>query len=563
MKLCSFHDFKKSLLLGLLLFLALPIFAQETSKNDITYKSLMERYSHGEKQESRQDAQIYLKQHPRDVDILLFLANTDYKEQHYELAETTLNKILMIMPSYLDARLLLIDTNKKQGKYSEAITNAKIGLILSPNNQQLQTELTALNNLSKPVTVEKSQTPIQTTISATTVNESQKKTSSADKTTFDQIKKEYQNNNLTTAKLLAKKYLIDYPQDDDARFILGKIYEKQNDKKLAIVEYKAILKHNPHYLDAKKALDHLTVKQPTEKTAETKKPNLDFYTIKALHYFNKDNYYMSAYYAKKAVKNYTENKQSKEILSEINDISPKYLKGLNEIGIISEEDYVSDRNAGWNYSNLFYKRYTPFGSVTAKLNYTYRNGGQALQEALESALVFNKYFYVNIDGGYAANQNLYPNYYVGAEAYGYIPKIFDLSFGDKYSNIINDTGFYTYTGSLSKTFKDYWISFRPYRFVPNAGDKSILYTATFRRYFANEDGYISLTVGHGQSPDLNDLQTVDFIVVNNTIVVLNIQIPFIDHRLVFNIGSDYQRQVFPAGNIREITGGIAGIKLRF
>jgi YaiO family outer membrane protein len=479
------------------------------------------------------------------------------------------------MPNYQDARILLIDVNKKLNHYAEALINTKIGLTLDPNNKQLQNDLTEITNhlaeKSNPASPNQPPSvPLTPTLIPETLKPSEQTLSvqkeSEPKTSFADIKKEYQNNHLNQAIIMARKYLNTYPQDDDVRFILGKSYEKQKNKELAIAEYKIILKHNPNYTDAKTALDHLTRKKVTENitsSSSNKSQFYDFYTLKAMHYYKKGNYYMSAYYAKKALHQNPQNKQAKETLSEIEEISPKYTKGLNELGIISEEDYVSDRQAGWNYTNLFYKRYTPFGSVTGKLNYTYRNGGQALQEALESALVFNKYFYVNIDGGYAANQNLFPNYYVGAEAFAYIPKIFDLSFGDKYSNIINDTGFYTYTGSIAKTFKDYWISFRPYRFVPNAGDKSTLYTATFRRYFANEDGYISLTLGRGQSPDLNDLQTVDFIVINNTIVALNIQIPFLNHRLVFNIGSDYQRQVFPTGSIREITGGIAGIKFRF
>ena len=196
------------------------------------------------------------------------------------------------------------------------------------------------------------------------------------------------------------------------------------------------------------------------------------------------------------------------------------------------------------------------------LNYARRLGYTGFQLAMESIVNANKYIYFDLNAAYADNLNLFPNWTFGAEGYFSIPYFIDISMGDLYRNV-TPTFFNTYTMSFSKDVSDYWLSFRPYVFVPKSGTTSVYYTLTSRRYLDTPDHFVSLTLGYGITPDLADLLTVNFITVREKAASFTYQRPLWDHRFHINLGASYENQTYPSGTIRQLTGLDVGLRVRF
>jgi len=119
--------------------------------------------------------------------------------------------------------------------------------------------------------------------------------------------------------------------------------------------------------------------------------------------------------------------------------------------------------------------------------------------------------------------------------------------------------------SVSKEFKDFWLSFRPNFYRPLHGSNTLLYTLTLIRTFDSNDTFIRVMGGSGTSPDLANLKTVDFLHVRNNFVTGSVQFPLMNHQLLVQIGGDYQRWVFPQLNnrVRIISGMQLGLSYRF
>jgi len=236
---------------------------------------------------------------------------------------------------------------------------------------------------------------------------------------------------------------------------------------------------------------------------------------------------------------------------------------LNEVGINTEGDYVSGLNGKWQYTTLYYSYDTPWGIAALGMNDATRFGITANQLAMNFFPVFNKNLYFRLTGDYANQPLLFPTYVAGIEAYSAAMPV-ELSLGLNYSWIIPNIAFAQYTGSISKEWGDYWFSFRPNYYVPLHGPTSTLYTATVIRYFGPKDTYLKVTAGSGYSPNLADLTTVDFIVVQNNSITASVQFPVINHSLLMTIGGDYQHWVFPENStVWNISGLIIGLNYRF
>lgn len=238
-------------------------------------------------------------------------------------------------------------------------------------------------------------------------------------------------------------------------------------------------------------------------------------------------------------------------------------KYTHELGIYQQQYNISDVGKWWDYSTLYYGQETPLGKVFGKLNYANRSARQALQGEIEAYPKINKYLYFDLDFAFANDPNLFPSQVYGAEAYVNMGKTFDVSAGAKYNRVDERHQFTTYTGSLAKGIENNLITFRPYYFVPNHGSTSLLYTLNFRHFIQEPSFYVGFLLGTGTSPDLADLQTVDFIVLKNKIISPYINFPLFHEQLIVNLAYLYQHQEFPRGRIRNWNGGTVGLAWRF
>lgn len=264
----------------------------------------------------------------------------------------------------------------------------------------------------------------------------------------------------------------------------------------------------------------------------------------------------------RVLQNDPQNKKAHELLAGINEISPFFLHGLNEIGVKSDNAYVSDLHSIWDYSSVYYSRDTNYGPVTAQINYASRLQKQAPQYEIKLSPRINRHTYFDVMAAFANEPILFPKKVLGVEGFYDMPTFLNLSLGVKYSDI-GPTHFSTYTGSLSRYIDNYWVSFRPYYFVPKDSKGSILYTGILRRYFATVDHYISVALGSGRSPDLADLITVNFLVIKNNFINLNYEFPLFNHLFVIDLGAGYQRWEYPSDLVRNLYNGSIGIKYRF
>lgn len=279
--------------------------------------------------------------------------------------------------------------------------------------------------------------------------------------------------------------------------------------------------------------------------------------------FLKHLYSQSAYYSKKAIAANPEDRDAKALLSNIKEIDPHKVYGLNEIGLSTFNQYASDITQIWDYSTLYYSRETSMGSVMGKINSAKRLRKQALQGELELFPVINPYFYLDIDGTVANQPVLFPKYALSVEGYGTIPAFSTLSLGGNYNYIAQKTYYRKYTASISKDINKYWLSMRVNYYNPNAGEKSTLYIATIRRYFNTNDFYLNFTLGMGKSPDLADLEAVNFIVINNKFANLSLRFPIFNSRTLVDAGIDYENWKYPSGRIRNLYGVNLGLNYRF
>ncbi len=236
---------------------------------------------------------------------------------------------------------------------------------------------------------------------------------------------------------------------------------------------------------------------------------------------------------------------------------------LNEVGVYQQQFYVSDRHQIWDYSTVYYGRQTWAGKVFAKMTYDNRFNQDAVQGEIEAFPKISKYLYLDVDYTFANKPTLFPDRAYGVEAYISTFKAFNYSFGIKYNDVDKNHLFTLYTGTVSKDLDNNRILFRPYHFTPGHGQNSTLYLLDVRHIVLDPNYYFGCIFGTGSSPDLANLTTVNFIVVQNKIISPYINIPFLNEELIVNLSALVQHQVFPRNHIRNWYGGSIGLNWKF
>ncbi|MBU2651343.1 MAG: YaiO family outer membrane beta-barrel protein, partial [Bacteroidetes bacterium] len=116
---------------------------------------------------------------------------------------------------------------------------------------------------------------------------------------------------------------------------------------------------------------------------------------------------------------------------------------------------------------------------------------------------FSKSNYAFVNYSYSPD-SLFPQHRVGLEFYQKLPWAMEVSLGGRYmrfvgtNNNINEV--YIITGSLSKYYRQFWFSFRPYISPQDNGvDQS--YNLMIRKYVRSADNYVFMELATGNSPD--------------------------------------------------------------
>ncbi|MCX7117747.1 MAG: YaiO family outer membrane beta-barrel protein [Legionellales bacterium] len=362
----------------------------------------------------------------------------------------------------------------------------------------------------------------------------------------------------------AEAYLKTHPTDSDVRLFLAQMYVGSQDLLKAREDLLTVLRQSPGDVDASLVLLNLDIERHFLKEA------LDVVNFALIfHPLDPDLLKKRADVANLMAPPVVVLRAPKVVVyptvfkREVIHKPVAEVTYLNEVGLYQQQYYISDVKRMWDYSTLYYGRQTSLGKVYGKMNYSNRVGKQAVQGEFEAYPKINNYLYLDVDFAYANQPNLFPGQVYGLEAYVSVPKTVDFSAGAKYNIVDNRHEFTVYTASLSKLFRQNFVTFRPYYFVPGVGAASVLYTLNLRHIVLDPDYYFGCVLGYGNSPDLANLETVGFIVVRNKIVNPYVNFPLLHNRLIVNLGFLYQNQLFPRQHVRDWTGGTIGLRWRY
>ncbi|MDA9271996.1 YaiO family outer membrane beta-barrel protein [bacterium] len=480
----------------------------------------------------------YLKKYPKDGDILFLVGSLYFQQKQLDTAEAYLQQALAISPHDLDIKLSLVNLYLAKKNLKKA--------------HSLLSQLKHIDNNRIKI--------LQKNYADILYQENLKR--------VDRALKQRQ---FRLAVWLTKQMLRQEPNKIQLHQILGDTFKQLKKYQQAMKEYQWILNRDPNNRATLLALIDIELILGHERRALNgvnlvlkMHPNdPDFLALRGRIYQSKHLLAVAASEYKKILKSAPNHVVSKGQLEEIDKLNPHLLYGLNEVGVSSEIDYVSDLKEMWQYTTAFYNRDNDWGSLSFNLNNATRFGVTASQGLLNVLPVVNKNFYFRLTGAYANKPLLFPTYTLGGEGF-YAGLPVELSVGYDSYKILANIAYTRYTGSVSKEIGNYLLSFRPYFYRPHRGKNSILYTATFFRYLGHKDTSLKLMLGSGTSPDLANLLTTNFLVISNNYVTFTAQFPIVSHRLLFSIGGDYQHWVFhPSNRIRNISGGIIGFNYRF
>ncbi|MDP3562156.1 MAG: YaiO family outer membrane beta-barrel protein [Legionellaceae bacterium] len=386
------------------------------------------------------------------------------------------------------------------------------------------------------------------------------------------------------------------PRDVDVRYLLGTFYYQQKNYLKTRQELTQVLQETPSYSDASMVLIHLEMAAGHYQNAlaivnasllyDPVNPTLldaKTHTQAAIDYINPPSLLghedhvlypeapkiKSAQVVKKTIILHAKNHGVPNINQnqKTTPIKTKNEEYLNELGTLQQNYYISDVNSVWNYSTLYYGRETGIGKIFGKINYAERLGYRAIQGEIEAYPKLNKYIYLDIDYAFAHEPNLFPDESYGLEAYVTTKKAFDFSVGAKYNIISFLHQFYIFTVSASKLLDNNQniVTFRPYFYAPSRGPHSTLYTLNIRHTITDPYFYFGCIIGAGTSPDLANLETVDFILTQNKLINPYINFSLYNDRLAIRLSGLFQNQVFPSFNnrVRNWSGGAMNLAWKF
>ncbi|MFO7938736.1 MAG: YaiO family outer membrane beta-barrel protein [Bacteroidales bacterium] len=304
------------------------------------------------------------------------------------------------------------------------------------------------------------------------------------------------------AQMLCEQILAQSPQYHDARILLSSTYAWQGQYDTALVLANRVLQDLPKSLDAIKLKVRIFL---WSKNYE----KLHRYAKTTLATYPQNEWLL--YHKALSLEKLTRTKEALEVYQHLLKIQPshkeatealerlRHLLRRNRITLQEQYDMFFDAQSAWNLASLAYTRETDEGSITARVNHAYRFQRHGFQYELEAYPIFREGTYAYLNYGYADN-SLFPTHRIGIEPYQRLPLGFEVSAGIRYLKFAT-TDVPIYTGSLSKYFQNWWVSFRPF-FSANGNTQTQSYQFISRYYLQSSFDYIGLRLGSGITPDM-------------------------------------------------------------
>jgi YaiO family outer membrane protein len=209
------------------------------------------------------------------------------------------------------------------------------------------------------------------------------------------------------------------------------------------------------------------------------------------------------------------------------------------------------------------------GTLVGRINYANRFAQSGIQPEVDfyPGLWKNAYAYLNY--GYTTS-SLFARHRLGAEIFQSLPRSFETSAGFRFMDFDAGSSITIYTASLGWYYKSYWFSARTF-ITPSNGDISRSLNLTTRKYFADANNFVGITVGAGFSPDARRIQTNTGLEPGNNIYLLKAQKVELNWQknirynmnLLLDVYYTHQELSFNYGEYVNIFGLNTGIRIRF
>lgn len=389
---------------------------------------------------------------------------------------------------------------------------------------------------------------------------------------FLKAREEAFNGDREEARIMLRFILEKSPTYADVRILLARTFAWDGDRNSSRLELQKVLTDNPKNQDGLNALID------TEMWDDSFENGLTVANGALAYYPNFEDFV----YKKASILNSLgRQEEALAALSQLLSINPAHEKGMILLQAIKTEAKIYRVGASFgidvfsrtfdptHYAFIQASRLNNWGSAILRLNYSNRFGTNGLQPEIDlyPRIVNGVYAYLNY--GYSTS-SIFPNHRIGAEIYSKLPRSMEASAGVRYLNFDSQTKVTIFTGSISKYFKSYWLSFRPYITPDKNVGTSYSANLLFRKYFQDGENYIGWDGGIGFSPDERRFQSGAGFTGDNIYVLKSQKAGFmlqrtLKHYLILNANIDFTRQelIFDQGNYVIISSFLVGIRRVF
>lgn len=309
----------------------------------------------------------------------------------------------------------------------------------------------------------------------------------------------FEDEDYSKARKYANEALNKNPDYHEIRIFIARLYSWEGDYDAARDELQRVLEEDPENRNVYMTLTDIESWSDNYDKAllwanegiDNHPQDEELLLKKASVLYSMEEYEKSEKVYKRVLENNSDSEKAAEGLESAKLKQMKY-----DATVSYRYDHFRENFDPWKFTEVGLSRQTPYGSVIARVQYARRFSSSGTQLNLDVYPSITEGVYAYISGGYSGD-SIYPRYRFGLSLYKTLPSSFELEAGMRYLDFVNSRT-EVYTASLSKYWSNYLFTLQTY-IVPLEEDNSNSFRGVVRRYFGNEDTYLSITGGYGST----------------------------------------------------------------